>query len=119
MKGNLHISNYLNQVLRDWQGSRGEFPNNTIQGSVWPVPFFGNPTTAIIATVGVNPSSGEFAPDRRWGEVGQGRDLRGLLLKNSARLNPSLYFAPCDSATPATSLWVAASRVREPNRPVA
>jgi len=32
-------------------------------------PFFGNPRNAIVATIGVNPSSGEFKPSRDWSSV--------------------------------------------------
>lgn len=69
MNGNLDISKYLDGVHRDWLGSRDSFPENTVQGPVWPIPFFGNPRTAIVATVGVNPSSEEFETSRRWGNV--------------------------------------------------
>ena len=79
------ISDHLNAVLGDWRESRGEFPKNIMQGAAWPVPFFGNPATAIVATLGVNPSSGEFTPERRWGEVATPRDWK-LRLKN--------YFKP-------------------------
>lgn len=85
MNRNLEISNYLNEVYDDWQDSRDSFPKNIIREAYWPVPFFGNPATAIVATVGVNPSSGEFAPTRHWGEVTTPRDWK-LLLKN--------YFKP-------------------------
>jgi len=57
MPDNLDISNYLTEVYDDWQSSRDEFPNNTYPRDQWPIPFFGNPTKAIVATVGVNPSS--------------------------------------------------------------
>ena len=84
----MSISEYLGAVLEDWQQSRAEFPTNAIQGPAWPIPFFGNPATAIVATVGVNPSSGEFAPARRWGEVTTSRDWK-LRLKN--------YFEPSNA----------------------
>jgi hypothetical protein len=69
MGDNLVISNYLSQVHRDWESSRGEFPKNTYPSSQWPIPFFGNPATAIVATVGVNPSSTEFRTTRGWGSI--------------------------------------------------
>jgi len=65
----LAISKYLNGVLEDWQQSRDAFPANALQDTrphIWPIPFFGNPATAIVATVGVNPASGEFRSDRNW-----------------------------------------------------
>lgn len=69
MNGNLDISNYLNGVLLDWQGSRDAFPKNVHPKQHWPNPFFGNPATALVATVGVNPSSLEFDETRAWVRV--------------------------------------------------
>jgi len=69
MNDNLDISNYLNEVHTDWQDSRDAFPNNTYPRDQWPIPFFGNPTKAVVATIGVNPSSGEFASNRNWAAV--------------------------------------------------
>jgi len=63
---NFLISNYLTAVYQDWQASRGEFPHNTHPPVHWPIPFFGNPATARVTTIGVNPSSGEFGPARQW-----------------------------------------------------
>lgn len=60
------ISDYLNSVYEHWDHSRGDFPHNTFPPAHWPVPFFGNPATAVVATVGVNPSSEEFAAKRKW-----------------------------------------------------
>jgi hypothetical protein len=65
----LDISNYLNEVYNDWEASRHKFLNNIYLQTYWPIPFFGNPRTAIVATVGVNPSSGEFKPERNWAAV--------------------------------------------------
>jgi hypothetical protein len=69
MPDKLAISKHLSEVVQDWRESRGDFPTNTYPDSHWPIPFFGNPATAIVATVGVNPSSGEFRPDRSWNTV--------------------------------------------------
>ena len=66
---NLELSNYLTEVHQEWESSRHLFPRNTYPPSHWPIPFFGNPAKAIVATVGVNPSSDEFRPSRNWGEV--------------------------------------------------
>ena len=79
MDDKLAISKYLSQVLRDWQDSRELFPKNVCPTDHWPIPFFGNPTKAVIATVGVNPSSDEFAPDRRWGGVKRPADWKRRL----------------------------------------
>ena len=70
------ISNYLNQVRGDWEDSRDAFPTNTFPPSQWPIPFFGNPATALVATVGVNPSSGEFDEARDWASVHSGTDWK-------------------------------------------
>jgi hypothetical protein len=69
MNRNLEISNYLTQIHRDWESSRSQFPLNTYPVSQWLIPFFGNPATARIATVGANPSSTEFDHGRDWGNV--------------------------------------------------
>jgi hypothetical protein len=69
MKGNLDISEYLDDVLQDSEASRDDFPINTYPREQWPIPLFGNPTNAVVATVGVNPSSGEFSPERNWSAV--------------------------------------------------
>ncbi len=66
---NLDISQYLDAVHQDWKDSQDDFPNNVYQKGYWPIPFFGNPRTAVVATVGVNPSSGEFTPERNWSDV--------------------------------------------------
>jgi hypothetical protein len=65
----MSISEYLNAVLRDWQVSQDYFPRNRIANANWPIPFFGNPAKALVATVGVNPASGEFEPSRGWAMV--------------------------------------------------
>jgi hypothetical protein len=81
------ISNYLDEVCRDWEASRDAFPRNIYLKHYWPIPFFGNPATARVATVGVNPSSGEFTEDRRWDEVRTKRDWK-LRLRNYFIQNP-------------------------------
>ena len=83
MNESLDISNYLNLVLEDWRSSREDFPKNTPFNARlhWPIPFFGNPGTAKVATIGVNPSSGEFSSDRGWEEVRSSREWK-LRLKN-------------------------------------
>lgn len=63
------ISRFLDQLHSDWETTKGDYPNNTYPPSQWPIPFFGNPATAKVATIGVNPSSGEFDPDRHWETV--------------------------------------------------
>ena len=47
MDQQLEISSYLNQVYEDWQNSRGAFPKNVYLSDYWPIPFFGNPATAV------------------------------------------------------------------------
>lgn len=69
MSDGLGLSKYLSEVLQDWGLSRNAFPRNVYPPVHWPIPFFGNPATAIVATVGVNPSSGEFHADRNWDAI--------------------------------------------------
>jgi hypothetical protein len=52
------ISRFLDQVHRDWETTMGQFPNKTRPPSQWPIPFFGKPATAQVATIGVNPAFG-------------------------------------------------------------
>jgi len=69
MNGNLTISNFLNEICDDWQDSKDCFPKNVIREQHWPISFFGNPATALVATIGANPSSEEFSTIRRWPKV--------------------------------------------------
>ena len=41
-----------------------------------PCRFFGNPASALVATIGVNPSSSEFDPARLWGAVQTKKDWK-------------------------------------------
>ena len=75
----LTISEHLNGVLRDWRNSLHHFPKNTIQRPHWPIPFFGNPAKALVATVGVNPSSAEFELTRGWADVKTAADWKRRL----------------------------------------
>lgn len=70
------ISNFLDQVHRDWETTRSQFLVNTYPLSQWPMPFFGNPASALVATIGVNPSSSEFDPARLWGAVQTKKDWK-------------------------------------------
>jgi hypothetical protein len=95
MHDKLAISKYLAEVLQDWWNSRDAFPANTYPDTQWPIPFFGNPATAVVATVGVNPSSDEFSPDRNWAEVKSNTDWK-LRLKNYfvQKTPPHRWFKP-------------------------
>jgi len=62
----LPIEAYLEAIGADWEASRNDFPLNTHPPEQWPIPFFGTPQTALVATVGVNPSSNEFPTARKW-----------------------------------------------------
>lgn len=90
------ISDYLTDVCWDWQDSRDAFPNNIYLAHYWPIPFFGNPRTALVATVGVNPSSGEFKSQRNWGNV-EGAKAWKLRLKEyftNDAIPPHDWFGP-------------------------
>jgi len=69
MKPASTISAFLTAILHDWEDTRSEFPRNARPAECWPIPFFGNPSNALIATIGINPSSTEFHPDRSWSGV--------------------------------------------------
>ncbi|MFO1487348.1 MAG: hypothetical protein U1F65_02615 [Verrucomicrobiota bacterium] len=66
MRDASEIGSFLEAVRADWEASRNDFPSNTYPAEQWPIPFFGNPQTALVATIGVNPSSNEFSPERGW-----------------------------------------------------
>ena len=72
--------------------SRDAFPKNTYPPSQWPIPFFGNPKNALVATVGVNPSSDEFAAERLWPEASErNRKDWKLRLKNYFNSTPPAH----------------------------
>jgi hypothetical protein len=63
------VSKYLSEVLSDWRASEVAFPKNSCAGVNWPMPFFGDPGKAVVATVGVNPAATEFSLERKWAEI--------------------------------------------------
>jgi len=53
--------------LDEIKESNYEYASLFMKGKAYPpIFFFGNPDGAVAATVGVNPSAGEFAKHRRW-----------------------------------------------------
>ncbi len=61
------LEKYVGDVQADVAASAAQFVSLQPPGVVLhPIPFFGDPTRARVATVGVNPSAGEFVPARRW-----------------------------------------------------
>lgn len=97
----LEISNYLNEVRQDWERSRGRFPRNVFPALQWPIPFFGNPMAATVATVGVNPSSTEFEESRDWRAV-QSRPEWKKRLRDyfKTEVPPHEWFEPWRTALP-------------------
>ena len=85
MNINPAISDYLNGVLRNWEATRGQFPKNTFPENQWPIPSFGDPTSALVMTVGVNPSMWEFTPASRWENVETEADLSPVTSKPASR----------------------------------
>ena len=81
MRTNSDISDYSNDVLADWRASRDVFPANIQPKRQWPIPSFGNPANALVATVGVTPSCQKFVPGRNWGAVKSVKDWK-LRLRN-------------------------------------
>jgi len=63
------VTQYMGEIFSDWQTSRNAFPKNAYAGAHWPLPFFGDPGKAVVATVGVNPSATEFQPMRNWNAI--------------------------------------------------
>jgi hypothetical protein len=95
MNGNLDISNFLLEVLHDWRGSRDAFPRNVHPQQHWPIPFFGNPATALVATIGVNPSAVEFDEARAWDRVRSTADWKKRLKNYFNQTPPAVdWFDP-------------------------
>jgi hypothetical protein len=97
LNGNLEISDFLNEIDSDWQASQNSFPKNVIHGEYWPIPFFGNPATARVATIGVNPSSEEFSSARHWPRASlKNRGVWKKRLKSyfNSDLEPDDWFDP-------------------------
>jgi hypothetical protein len=97
--GNFRVSRYLDDIWEDWQASSDLFPKNLYPAYQWPMPFFGNPRTAVAATIGVNPSSGEFSSERHWGQIRTKRDWKERLkgyFNNTSPL-PHRWFGPWKS----------------------
>ncbi len=64
-----------------------------------PIPFFGNPESALVLTVGLNPSSDEFVQLRRWPVTIEGSALETRLRKYfSSDLQPHPFFTPWTNA---------------------
>jgi len=90
------INEYLNHLLADKKASDLAYQTNICPKNYWPIPFFGNPREAKVLTIGVNPSSGEFAAGRRWTEVNTPKQWKERL-RDYFKLNtipPHKWFAP-------------------------
>jgi hypothetical protein len=95
VSGDLSISDFLAAVRQDRDDSRGCFPRNAYPVHPWPIPFFGNPRTAVLATVGVNPSSGEFRTGRNWSGVRTSAEWKRRLRDYfKLRTPPHRWFEP-------------------------
>lgn len=66
-------------MLQDWLSSQSSFPKIAVKGDYWPIPFFGNPIKAKVATIAVNPSSTEFRKARQWTELKTPEQWKELL----------------------------------------
>lgn len=73
------ICEHLTDLLREWEKSQNHFPKNRIENARWPIPFFGNPANALVATVGVNPASGAFEAGRGWEDIKSESDWKRRL----------------------------------------
>ena len=66
----------------------------------WPIPFFGDIRTARVLTVGVNPSSQEFAPPTRWATVTRDAEWVHRLLDyfQGTSPPPNKWFLPWEAS---------------------
>jgi hypothetical protein len=66
----------------------------------YPIPFFGNLETARVITIGVNPSSKEFAPWRSWKSDMTNEQLTSYLFPyfQNSKPKPHPWFAPIEEA---------------------
>lgn len=76
-----HFNRVLEYVRRTDQNYRALYSGNHTH----PIPFFGNPESALVLTVGLNPSRDEFIESRGWPESIADSVLETRLLK---------YFSP-------------------------
>jgi hypothetical protein len=90
-----HFKNVLDYVRRTDQNYRSLYVGNHTP----PIPFFGNPESALVLTVGLNPSIGEFDPHRGWPDA-----IADLALET--RLQN--YFLPNFQPHPFFSPWMEA-----------
>ena len=64
------LSKALEEALHDAGSMISVHGKNFHQGlTTYPIPFFGDPESARVITVGVNPSAGEFSKKRGWPET--------------------------------------------------
>ncbi|MGO9535880.1 MAG: hypothetical protein ACLPYM_02060 [Limisphaerales bacterium] len=61
-----------------------------------PIPFFGSPESALVVTIGLNPSNAEFAPHRGWPD-----SIADLALETRLRD----YFSPNSRPHPFFNAW--------------
>lgn len=63
MSNPIDYRHWLNEINK----SNSKYRPLFVEGKAYPpIFFFGNPEAAVAATVGINPSSGEFSEDRKW-----------------------------------------------------
>ena len=64
MLNRIDYENWLSEINR----SNSKYKELFVDGKAYPpIFFFGDPKGAVAATIGVNPSAGEFSSDRTWG----------------------------------------------------
>jgi hypothetical protein len=90
-----HFNSVLEYVRRTDQNYRSLYAGNDTH----PIPFFGNPESALVVTVGLNPSIGEFAPHREWpdsiADLALKTRLQNYFLQN---FQPHPFFNPWTEA---------------------
>jgi hypothetical protein len=96
------LTELLSEIAADVEASDAEFASLYRPGLRYPIPFFGDITTARVITVGLNPSDGEFAAKRNW-ESGLSAEALDLRLRNyftSTTPEPHGWFKPWHEALP-------------------
>ena len=64
----MSIQIYYRHWLREINKSNSKYkPLFAKEGAYPPIFFFGDPEGAVAATIGINPSAGEFSKHRKWG----------------------------------------------------
>jgi len=95
------LSVALNALLREEKTTNSVYETNFhTNRETYPIPFFGDPETARIVTIGVNPSANEFTKKRQWPKTSNAANLesRFRLYFKWPLIPPHRWFAPYERA---------------------